>query len=135
MHAVWYDLPDPVYGDHNRWRVPAPIAAVPQPPVPAPAPPPRPTPAAQQSSQPTSAGDLAGAGGALEAPVEAQLEAVVCAGLLQREDFNERIMAALRGMTVRRCSRSTPTPLSRRARVRMRVGPQGTSPLRFEPET
>lgn len=74
-------------------------AAVPQPP--APAPPPRPAPAAHQSSQPTSAGDLAGAGGALEPHVEAQLEAVVGAGLLQREDFNERIMAALRGMTVR----------------------------------
>ena len=75
-------------------------AAVPQPPVPAPPPPPRPAASAQQSSQPTSAGDLAGIGGALEPHVDAQLEVVVGAGLLQREDFNERIMAALRGMTV-----------------------------------
>lgn len=33
--------------------------------------------------------------------VEKQLDAVVTAGLLQRDDFNDRIMAALRGMQVR----------------------------------
>ena len=32
--------------------------------------------------------------------VEKQLDAVVTAGLLQRDDFNDRIMAALRGMQV-----------------------------------
>ena len=32
--------------------------------------------------------------------VEKQLDAVVSAGLLQRDDFNDRIMAALRGMQV-----------------------------------
>lgn len=85
--------------------------AVPQPPVPAPPPPPRPTASAQQSSQPTSAGDLAGIGGALEPHVDAQLDAVVGAGLLQREDFNERIMAALRGMTV--CQSCAPPMVSK----------------------
>jgi hypothetical protein len=34
--------------------------------------------------------------------VEKQLDAVVSAGLLQRDDFNDRIMAALRGMQVSR---------------------------------
>lgn len=40
------------------------------------------------------------AGSTVEATLQAQLDAVVAAGLLQREDFNERIMAALRSMPV-----------------------------------
>jgi hypothetical protein len=37
---------------------------------------------------------------AIEATLQAQLDAVVAAGLLQKDDFNERIMAALRSMPV-----------------------------------
>lgn len=39
--------------------------------------------------------------GMLVPQVDKQLEVVVSAGLLQRDDFNDRIMAALRGMQVR----------------------------------
>jgi len=57
--------------------------------------------------------------GMLVPQVDKQLEVVVSAGLLQRDDFNDRIMAALRGMQVRNSlhlcitiadSRCLPTP-------------------------
>lgn len=67
------------------------------------APPPAPKPVvvvASHHGHTNSTGSSSAGGGALEPQVEKQLDAVVSAGLLQREDFNDRIMAALRGMQV-----------------------------------